>query len=60
MESHEVMISQNPVNINSSLPGQNGRRFADDIFRCISWITNFVFWLKFVPNGIFDSNPALV
>ena len=45
-------------------PGQNGRHFADDIFRC-----NFVnekFYiliqisLKFVPKGPIDNNPALV
>ena len=45
-------------------PGQNGRQFADDIFRC-----NFVnekfcilikISLKFVPEGPIDKSPALV
>ena len=35
------------LSVNSSPPGQNGRHFADDIFRCI-WVNeSFVFWLKF-------------
>ena len=33
--------------INSSTHGQNGRRFADDIFICILWMKSFVFCLKF-------------
>ena len=49
---------------NSTPSGQNGRHFADDIFRwifvnekvCIS-IQN---WLKCVPKGPIDKNPALV
>ena len=28
-------------------PGQNGRRFADDIFRCIFVNENFIVWFKF-------------
>ena len=32
--------------LNSSFPGQNGRRFADGIFRCIFVNEKFVFWLK--------------
>ena len=28
-------------------PGQNGRHFADDIFRCIFVNKTFIFWLKF-------------
>ena len=48
----------------SSPLGQNGRHFADDIFRCI--FVNEKSWnmikisLKFVPKGPFDNNPALV
>ena len=34
-------------NIYSSPPGQNGRYFADDIFKWISVNESFVFWLKF-------------
>ena len=30
--------------INSSPPGQNGRHFAYDIFRCIVMNQKFVFW----------------
>ena len=48
---------------NSSAHGQNGRRFADDIFRCISLNEKFCILikmsLKFVPKGPFDNNPAL-
>ena len=49
---------------NSSPPGQNGRLFADDIFRCIFVNENFCILinisLKFVPKGPIDNNPALV
>ena len=33
--------------VNSSLPGQNGRHFADDIFKCTFMNENFVFWFEF-------------
>ena len=50
--------------VNSSPPGQNGRHFADDIFRCIFVNENFYILvkisLKFVPKGPIDNNPALV
>ena len=50
--------------VNSSFPGQNGRRFADNIFKCIfnnakSCIL-FRILLNFVPKGPIDNNPALV
>ena len=49
---------------NSSPPGQNGRLFADDIFRCIFVNEQFCFFikisLKFVPKSPIDNNPALV
>ena len=52
------------TSLNSSTPGQNGRRFADGIFRCIfSNETLCVFMkisLKFVPKGPIDNIPALV
>ena len=52
------------VSLNSSPPGQNGRRFADDIFRCIFLNENICilikYSLKFVPKGPIDNNPALV
>ena len=43
--------------------GQNGRNFADDIFRCI-FVNEKVkilskISLKFVPKGLIDNNPAL-
>ena len=45
-------------------PGQNGRHFADDIFRCIFMDEKscilITISLKFVPNGPIDNNPALV
>ena len=49
---------------NSSPPGQNGRHFTDDIFRCIFVNEKFCILikisLKFVPNGPTDNKPALV
>ena len=50
--------------INSSPPGQNGRHFADDIFRCILVNEKFCILikilLKFVPKGPTDDNPVLI
>ena len=50
--------------LTSSLPGQNGCHFADDILRCIFVNENFLIliWisLKFVPKGLIDNNLALV
>ena len=40
--------------INSSPPGQNGRYFPDDIFKCIR------ISLKFDPTGPINNIPALV
>ena len=43
-------------------PGQNSRRFAEDIFRCIFFNENIhiliTISLKFVPKGPVDNNPA--
>ena len=48
----------------SSLPGHNGRHFADDILRCISMSTMIFISIKisleFVPKGSIGNNPALV
>ena len=48
----------------SSLPGQNGRHFADGIFKCIFMNENFCILipisLKFVPKGPIDNKSALV
>ena len=50
--------------INSSPPGQHGRRLEDDIFRCIFVNENICILLKmslkFVPRGPIDNNPVLV
>ena len=52
------------VGIGSSPTGQNGRHFADDIFRCIFMNENFCSFIKispmFVPKGPIDNNPAWV
>ena len=50
--------------VNSSLPGQDGHHFTDDIFRCIFINEKFCILieisLKCVPKGPIDNNPALV
>ena len=50
--------------INTLRPGQNGRHFADDIFKCIIlkdnvWISIKIS-LKFVPKGPINNIPALL
>ena len=52
------------VRINTLRPRQNGRHFADDIFKCIFlnenvWILIKIS-LKFVPKGPINNIPALV
>ena len=52
------------ININSSSPGQDGRHFADNIFKCIFlnenvWISIKIS-LKFVPGCRINNIPALV
>ena len=50
--------------VNTLRPRQNGRRFADDTFKCISLNENarisIKISLKFVPKGLVNNNPALV
>ena len=50
--------------LNSSPPGQNGRHFADDTFRCVFVNEKFCILikisLKFVPKGPIDNISALV
>ena len=52
------------IGINTLRPRQNGRHFADDIFKCISLNENV--WIpikipmKFVSNGPINNTPALV
>ena len=59
-----MAISMNALTLNSSPTGQNGRHFADYIFRCIFFNEKFCIFikisLKFVPKGPIDNNPALV
>ena len=61
---HLFVSSAGADGINSSPPGQNGRHFADDIFRRI--FVNEIFCilikisLKFVTKGLIDNSPALV
>ena len=52
------------IRLNTSRPGQNGRHFAYDIFKCIFlnenvWIPIKIS-LKFVPKGPINKIPALV
>ena len=52
------------TSINTLRPRQNGRHFADDIFKCIFlnenvWIP-FQISLKFLPRGAINNIPALV
>ena len=52
------------VLVNSSLPGQNGRHFTDDFFKCIFLNAKFCILIqismKFVPRGWFGNKWALV
>ena len=52
------------TDINSSPPGQNGRHFPDDIFRCIFVNEKFCILIKitltFLPKVGTDNNPAMV
>ena len=58
--SHQVLLNH----FNTLRPRQNGRRFADNTFKCIFlnenvWISIKIS-LKFVPKGPMNNNPALV
>ena len=50
--------------VNTLRQKQNGRHFADDIFKCIFFNENvripIKLSLKFVPKGQINNNPALV
>ena len=65
----EVYVSlpaRNPTqrSLNTLRPRENGRHFADDIFKCIfvneNWLIPIKISLKFVPKGPINNNPALV
>ena len=51
------------VLLNSSFPGQNGRRFTDDISKCLFMNEKFCISirisLQFAPNGQINDNAAL-
>ena len=52
------------IQFNTLRPRQNGRHFADDIFKCIFLNENVLISikisLKFVPKGQINNIPALV
>ena len=57
-------IDNQIMHFNSSPPGQNGCHFADNVLRCIfvneKLCILIKIWLKFVPKGPINNNPALV
>ena len=60
----EYAILFQPQCVNTLRPRQNGRHFADDIFKCICLNENVSILikisLKFVPKGPINNIPALV
>ena len=64
-ESERVSsCNEEALAVNTLKPRQNGRHFADYIFKCIflnenAWIS-FKISLKFVPKGLINNIPALV
>ena len=64
IQCHHIHCHQLNGQINTLRPRQNGRHFADDIFKCIFrnenvWIP-ITISLKFVPKGPINNIPALV
>ena len=59
-----ICYNPNTPIVNSSPPGQNGRYFADDIFRCIVVNEKFCILieisLRFAPKGPINNNTAMV
>ena len=59
-----ILFPNKPLNLNSSPPGQNGRHFANGIFKPIVLNKKDTFFtslsLKFVPEGPIDNNSTLV
>ena len=59
-----VRLAMETVLVNTLRPRQNGRHFADDVFKCIFLNENV--WillkssLKFVPKGQINNTPSLV
>ena len=62
-QSHNWRVSS-VHQFDSSPPGQNGRHFADDVFRCIFVTEKYCILiensLKLIPKGPIDNKPALV
>ena len=61
---HVLALDDLPVSLNTLRPRQNGRHFADDIFKRIFLYENILIpikiSLKFVPKGPTNNIPALV
>ena len=64
LTSRMQSLIQALISVNSSPPGQNGRHFADDIFRGSFMNDKFCILVKisltFVPKGPIDNIPTLV
>ena len=64
IQSMKLWHNHADLPINSSLPGQNGKDFADNNFRCIFMNKKFCIlikiWIQFAPKGTIDTYPALV
>ena len=60
----DILQLHQPMNDFSSSPGQNGRLFADDIFRRIfvneKFCISIKISLKIVPKCPIDNNPVLI
>ena len=58
------MNGYSKITDNTLRPGQNGRHFPDDMFKCIfvndNVLTFINITLKFVPKGPINNSPALV
>ena len=60
----DTLIHPMVTRINLSPPGQNGRHFANDFFKCIffneKFCTLIANTLKFIPKGPIDNKSALL
>ena len=58
------LLDNQYIRLNSSPPGQNGRHFEDDTFKCIYMNENFCISIRISSNfalwSPIDNNPALV
>ena len=59
-----VLLGQTQISLNPSHSGQNGRHYAEDVFKCIFVIKKFCILiqisLKFVPLGQIGNDAAMV